>query len=243
MFRKLCFDHNMDIMIYSRTVANHGEHLRIVLRTFRENTLYAKFSKCGFCLRVVDPDKVKAILDWNPPKNVTEVCNFLGLVGYYRRFLKGFTMLATPLTHFFYLSLTRIWRGVYSVHGSISSQKGKVVVYTSFQLKLHEKNYLTHDLELATVDLNLQQHHWMELLKDYDMTIEYHIGKANVVADALSRKTVAALASLRANVCLTDDGPLLRELTVRPTFVRPLTRIHRWNRVSKHYRNFQNIFR
>ncbi|WMV57246.1 hypothetical protein MTR67_050631, partial [Solanum verrucosum] len=99
--------------------------------------------------------------------------------------------------------------------------KQRLYVYASHQLKVHEKNYPTHDLELAAVvfalkiwrhylygvkyevftdhhslqhvftqkDLNLRQRRWMELLKDYDVTIEYHLGKANVVADALSKKT------------------------------------------------------
>ncbi|WMV14528.1 hypothetical protein MTR67_007913 [Solanum verrucosum] len=66
-------------------------------------------------------------------------------------------------------------------------QNGKVIAYASRQLKVHEKNYPTHDLELAAKKLNLRQSKWLELLKDYDMSILYHPGKANVVADALSR--------------------------------------------------------
>ncbi|GMI77241.1 hypothetical protein HRI_001393400 [Hibiscus trionum] len=66
-------------------------------------------------------------------------------------------------------------------------QEGRVVAYASRQLKVHERNYPTHNLELADVrELNLRQRRWMELLKDYDLMIEYHPGKANVVADALS---------------------------------------------------------
>jgi hypothetical protein len=103
-------------------------------------------------------------------------------------------------------------------------QHGKVIAYASRQLKRHEQNYPTHDLEMAAVifalkiwrhylygetceiytdhkslkyifqqkDLNLRQRRWMELLKDYDYTILYHPGKANVVADALSRKAILA---------------------------------------------------
>ncbi|KAA3480683.1 RNA-directed DNA polymerase-like protein [Gossypium australe] len=96
----------------SRSVANHEEHLRIELRTLHENKLYAKFNKCEFCLTEVhflghvvsiegikvNTDKVKVVLDWNTPKNVTKVRSFLGLAGYYRMFVKGFAKLATPLT-------------------------------------------------------------------------------------------------------------------------------------------------
>nr|GFB82974.1 putative reverse transcriptase domain-containing protein [Tanacetum cinerariifolium] len=64
----------------------------------------------------------------------------------------------------------------------------KVISYASRQLKIHEKNYTTHDLELGTKELNMRQRRWLELLSDYDCEIRYHPGKANVVADALSRK-------------------------------------------------------
>ncbi|KAD7479542.1 hypothetical protein E3N88_02678 [Mikania micrantha] len=67
-------------------------------------------------------------------------------------------------------------------------QRGKVIAYASRQLKVHEVNYPTHDLELAAKELNMRQRRWIELLKDYDCEILYHPGKANVVADALSRK-------------------------------------------------------
>ncbi|GKC64677.1 putative reverse transcriptase domain-containing protein [Tanacetum coccineum] len=68
-------------------------------------------------------------------------------------------------------------------------QKEKVIAYALRQLKIHEKNYTTHDLELGAVnELNMRQRHWLELLSDYDCKIRYHPGKANVVADGLSRK-------------------------------------------------------
>ncbi|WMV18846.1 hypothetical protein MTR67_012231, partial [Solanum verrucosum] len=76
--------------------------------------------------------------------------------------------------------------------GCVLMQSGKVIAYASRQLKVHEKNYPTHDLELAAnlqyvftqKDLNLRQRRWLEFLKDYDMSVHYHPGKANVVADA-----------------------------------------------------------
>ncbi|GJW74606.1 putative reverse transcriptase domain-containing protein [Tanacetum coccineum] len=73
--------------------------------------------------------------------------------------------------------------------GVVLMQREKVIAYASRQLKIHEKNYTTHDLELGAVkELNMRQRHWLEFLSDYDCEIRYHLGKANVVADALSRK-------------------------------------------------------
>ena len=112
--------------------------------------------------------------------------------------------------------------------GCVLIQSGRVVANGSCQLKNHEQNYPTHDMELAVIvfalkilrhylygeqfevysdhkslkyiftqrDLNMRQHRWMEFLEDYDFTLHYHPGKANVVVDALSRKSRGALASI-----------------------------------------------
>ncbi|GKD16045.1 putative reverse transcriptase domain-containing protein [Tanacetum coccineum] len=73
-------------------------------------------------------------------------------------------------------------------YGAVLMQREKVIAYASRQLKVHEENYTTHNLELGTKELNLRQQRWIKLLSDYDCEIRYHPGKANVVADALSRK-------------------------------------------------------
>ncbi|GKD60216.1 putative reverse transcriptase domain-containing protein, partial [Tanacetum coccineum] len=73
-------------------------------------------------------------------------------------------------------------------YGAVLMQREKVIAYDSRQLKVHEENYTTHDLELGAKELNLRQRRWIELLSDYDCEIRYHLGKKNVVADALSRK-------------------------------------------------------
>ena len=102
-----------DILVYSSSPEEHAEHLRTVLQILRERQLYAKFSKCQFWLdRVaflghvisaegvsVDPQKIEAIVNWKPPTNVFEVRSFLGLAGYYRKFVEGFSKIAIPLTN------------------------------------------------------------------------------------------------------------------------------------------------
>ena len=255
----------------------HERHLGLVLQTLRQYQLYAKFSKCEFWLsRVgflghvvstdgiyVDPQKVEAVANWEQPTTVTEVRSFLGLEGYYRRFIEGFSKIAGPLhcltrkgvkfewtdrcegsfqtlkeklTSALVLTLPKGNEGfeVYSDAsrqglGCVLMQHKRVVAYVSRQLKKHELNYPTHDLELAAVifslktwrhylygatcqiftyhkslkylfthkELNLRQRRWMELLKDYDCTIDYHPGKANVVVDALSRKSTSSLAYMQ----------------------------------------------
>ncbi|KAG8503369.1 hypothetical protein CXB51_001413 [Gossypium anomalum] len=90
--------------------------------------------------------------------------------------------------------------------GCVLMQNGKVVAYASRQLKPHERNYPTHDLELAVIkDLNLRQRRWLELLKDSDIIIDYHSGKANVVADALSRKSLGT-------VCVPKSSKLVQKI-------------------------------
>ena len=135
--------------------------------------------------------------------------------------------------------------------GCVLMQEGKMVAYASRQLKSHEKNYPTHDLELAAIvfalkiwrhylygekcfiytdhkslkylssqrELNLRQRKWMELIKDYDCVIDYHPGKSNVVADALSRKSVQTLRALKAHLSLSDDGTIVVELITKPNLL------------------------
>ena len=101
-----------DILVYSKDAQEHEQHMRIVIETLRDKKLYAKLNKCDFWLKEVsflghivsvegirvDLIKIEAVVNWKPPRNVTEVRNFLGLAGYYRRFVKGFFAIASPLT-------------------------------------------------------------------------------------------------------------------------------------------------
>jgi hypothetical protein len=101
-----------DILIYSKSESDHEEHLTLVLQKLWDNQLYAKYSKCEFWINEVsflghiisnggisvDPAKVKEIVAWSIPTIVTEIRSFLGLVGYYRRFVEGFSKFAKPMT-------------------------------------------------------------------------------------------------------------------------------------------------
>ncbi|KAL4038666.1 hypothetical protein IC575_002289 [Cucumis melo] len=252
-----------DILIYSKTEAEHEEHLRMV--SFLGHVVF----KAGVS---VDPAKIKAVTSWTRPSVVSEVRSFLGLAGYYRRFVENFFRIATTLTQLTRKGAPFVWSkacedsfqnlkqklvtapvltvpdgsGSFVIYsdaskkglGCVLMQQGKVVAYASRQLKSHEQNYPTHDLELVAVvfalkiwrhylygekiqiftdhkslkyfftqkELNMRQRRWLELVKDYDCEILYHPGKANVVADALSRK-VSHSAAL-----ITQQTPLHRDL-------------------------------
>jgi hypothetical protein len=188
-----------DILVYSQNEEAHEDHLRLVLQKLRDNQLYAKFSKCDFWLREVaflghiitnggikvDPGKISEILNWKQPTDVSKINRFLGLAGYYRRFIKGFSKIVKPITSLLekgkefkwdeacqkcfeelkerlttapVLIMPDIHKGfdVYcdASHlglGCVLMQEGKVIAYASRQLRKHEKNYPTHDLELAAV--------------------------------------------------------------------------------------------
>jgi hypothetical protein len=101
-----------DILIYSKNEEEHEEHLRLVLQKLREQELYTKFNKCEFWLKevaflghiitnrgiAVDPSKVSDVLKWEPPRTLSEIRSFLGLTGYYHRFIEGFSTIVKPLT-------------------------------------------------------------------------------------------------------------------------------------------------
>ena len=188
-----------DILIYSRSVEEHVEHLQIVLNILKKKQLYAKFKKCEFWLEKVaflghvvskdgisvDPSKVEAVSKWPQPTTVSEIRSFLGLAGYYRRFVEGFSKIASSLTNLTRKNVKFQWTDacersfkelkqrlvsapilaiptssgglvVYSDAskcglGCVLMQNGRIIAYASRQLKDYEKNYPTHDLELAAI--------------------------------------------------------------------------------------------
>jgi hypothetical protein len=113
-----------DTLIYSNNRKEHEEHIKIVLQVLREHQLYAKFSKCDFFQKqvhylshviseegvVVDPDKIKAIMDWPTPKDVSGIRSFMVLTGYYRRFIKGFSKIGFPITYIQKKGVKFIWK-------------------------------------------------------------------------------------------------------------------------------------
>jgi hypothetical protein len=266
-----------DILIFSKNEEEHDKHLCLVLQKLRENQLYDKLNKCKFWLKEVsflghiiseggisvDTSKVKDTLSWKTPQNISDIRSFLGLTGYYRRFIEGFSKISKPMMELLAKGKTFEWtprreasfqelkkrltttsvltmpdmEKSFSIYcdasgqglGCVLVQDGHVVAYASRQLRKHEEKYPTHDLELAAVvhalkiwrhyiigkrcevysdhkslkyiftqpDLNLRQWRWLELIKDYDLGILYHPGKANVVADALSRRSHVNMLATR----------------------------------------------
>ncbi|GKB18334.1 putative reverse transcriptase domain-containing protein [Tanacetum coccineum] len=245
---RACYGHyEFQVMPFGLTNApaeEHEEHLRLILKLLKKKELYAKFSKCEFWISKVqflghvidskgihvDPVKIESIKDWASPKSPTKIRKFLGLAGYYRRQCSApISGLALPKgSKNFIVYCDASHKGL----GAILMQNKKVIAYASRQLKIHEKNYTTHDLELRAVvfalkmwrhylyvtrctvftdhkslqhildqkELNMRQRRWLELLSDYDCDIRYHLGKANIIADALSRKERVKPLRVRALV-------------------------------------------
>ncbi|GJS50806.1 putative reverse transcriptase domain-containing protein [Tanacetum coccineum] len=213
------------------TREDHVEHLRLVLELLKKEKLYAKFSKCEFWLREVqflghvingngihvDPSKIEVVKNWKalrtPSEGEEQELAFQTLKDKLYN-TPVLDLLDGPEDFVVYCDASKIGLGCALM------QRGKVIAYASRQLKIHEKNYTTYDLELGAVvfalkiwrhylygtksviytdhkslhhifsqkELYMRQRHWIELFSDYDCEISYHPGKANVVANALSRK-------------------------------------------------------
>ncbi|XP_019432645.1 PREDICTED: uncharacterized protein LOC109339632, partial [Lupinus angustifolius] len=257
-----------DILIYSKTLDEHHEHLKAVLIVLRKEKLYANMEKCTFCVDHViflgfkinangvhvDQEKIKAIQDWPTPKTVTEVRSFHGLASFYRRFVKDFSTLASPLNELVKENVVFHWdekqeeafnqlkakltsalvlllsNFAKSLElecdasniriGAVLMQEGHPISYFSEKLSGASLNYSTYDKELYALVRALQtwQHYllskefvihsdheslkylkgqgklnkrharWVEFLEQFPYVVKHKKGKANVVADALSRR-------------------------------------------------------
>ncbi|KAJ8899110.1 hypothetical protein K2173_010446 [Erythroxylum novogranatense] len=201
----------------------------------------------------VDPKKIEAVVNWEAPKNVAEVRSFLGLAGYYRRFMEGFSMISAPMTKLLRKNQKFVWsdecqRSFEELKHRLTSAPIMVLSsgdegYTLFSdasrkglgyvLMQGDRTRIFTDHKslkylLSQKELNLRQRRWIELLKDYDLLIEYHLGKANVVADALSRKSSIAhvravylplleeMAKLKISLKQEESDCLLANFLVRP---------------------------
>nr|GEY84801.1 retrotransposon protein, putative, Ty3-gypsy subclass [Tanacetum cinerariifolium] len=133
----------------------------------------------------MDPAKVEAITKWPRPTSVTEVRSFLGLAGYYRRFVEGFSCLSLPLTKLMRKGEKFVWNE--ERKKSFEELKQRLVSAPVLTLP-SGSDHKSLKYIYTQRELNMRQRRWLELLKDYDTNIQYHPGKANVVADALSKK-------------------------------------------------------
>ncbi|XP_052173738.1 uncharacterized protein LOC127789029 [Diospyros lotus] len=266
-----------DILIYSKSEEEHEQHLRIVLETLQKHKLYAKFLKCEFWMRkvaflghvisedgiAVDPTKVESIKSWGLPKMVTEIKSFLGLAGYYRKFVEGFSRIAMPLTRLTQKEVKFEWSesceqsfnelkkrlisapilsmpngsGGFMICtdasknrlGCVLMQYGKVIAYGSRQLKPHERNYPTHDLELAAVvfALKLWRHYLygekFEVFTDHK-SLKYLFSQKDLnmrkgpmlMASLMSQEweLVEAFSQLTVNVMPKEMSVYVADLTI-----------------------------
>ncbi|GJS96454.1 putative reverse transcriptase domain-containing protein [Tanacetum coccineum] len=186
-----------DILIYSKTKEEHEMHLGLILDMLKKEKLYAKFSKCEFLLREVqflghvvnsdgihvDPSKIEAVKNWEVPKSPTEVRSILGLVGYYRRFIANFFKIAKSLTVLTQKHKKYVWGDEQEV--AFQTLKDKLCNAPVLALLDRPEDFVVYcDASCQGLGCVLMQ----KLFSDYDCEIRYLPGKANVVADALSRK-------------------------------------------------------
>ncbi|KAJ4717218.1 Retrotransposon protein, putative, Ty3-gypsy subclass [Melia azedarach] len=265
-----------DIVVYSNTLEEHVAHLRKVFQVLRENELYVKKEKCSFAQREVyflghkikdgtlmmEKAKVQAIQEWEPPTKVHDLRSFLGLVNYYRRFIKSYSARAAPLTDL--LKKGRSWNWTeecqhafedlkkaimeetvlalpdhtksFEVHtdasdfaiGGVLMQEGRPIAFESRKLNEAERRYTVQEKEMTAIihclrvwrhyllgnhfvvmtdnvatsyfqtqkKLSPKQARWQDFLAEFDYDLRYKPGKANVVADALSRKATLAVVNL-----------------------------------------------
>ncbi|GJW70657.1 putative reverse transcriptase domain-containing protein [Tanacetum coccineum] len=199
-----------DILIYSKNKKEHEEHLKALLELLKKEKLYAKFSKCEFWIPKVqfighviysqgihvDPAKIEYIKDWESLKTPTEIRQFLGLAGYYRRFMEGFSKIDKSMTKLTPKGIKFDWGD--KQEGAFRLLKQKLCSAPILALPEGSEDFIVYYdashkglgavLMQREKELNMRQRRWLELLSDYDCEICYHPGKANVIADALSRK-------------------------------------------------------
>ncbi|GJU64928.1 putative reverse transcriptase domain-containing protein [Tanacetum coccineum] len=196
------------------TRKEHKEHLGLVLELLKKERLYAKFSKY--------PSKIEAVKSWEAPRTPSEVRSFLGLAEYYRRFIENFSKIAKPLTILTQKTLPNgpedfvVYCDTSGLGlGCVLMQRGKVIAYASRQLKLHEKNYTTHDLQLGAIVFALKI--WRH----------YLYGKKSVIY--MDHKSLQHIFSQKElNMCLTCLK--VKAEHQRPFGLLPQPKIPEWKR-------------
>ncbi|KAL9269125.1 Retrovirus-related Pol polyprotein from transposon 297-like protein [Drosera capensis] len=239
-----------DIVIYSATLEEHVDHLRILFKVLASNELYVKKEKCSFARQEVnflghvikdgklfmEEGKVRTIQEWEPPTKVSELLSFLGLANYYQRFIEGYSAMVSPLTDLLNKDKAASDASEFA-SGGVLMQEGHPIAFESRKLNDTERRYSVHEKEITTVvhclltwrhyllgsklvvmtdnvatryfqtqkKLTPKQARWQVFLSEFDFEFAYKPGKANLVADALSRK--AALTALSK-----PQNPLLERI-------------------------------
>ncbi|GJT00486.1 putative reverse transcriptase domain-containing protein [Tanacetum coccineum] len=213
-----------DILIYSCNEKEHGEHLKTILGLLKKEELYAKFSKCEFWINTVkflghvidssgihvDPAKIEAVKNWASPTTPSEIRQFLGLAGYYRRFIKGFSKIAKPMTELTQKNQKFDWGE--EQEEAFQLLKQKLCAAPILALPEGSEDFVVYcDTSIKGLGA---------LLSDYDCEIRYHPGKANVVADALSQKERIEPLRVRALVMTIGLGLPLQILEAQMEAVK-----------------------
>ncbi|GKD70882.1 putative reverse transcriptase domain-containing protein, partial [Tanacetum coccineum] len=210
-----------DILVYSKSKDEHEVHLRLVLELLKKEEMYAKFSKCEFWLQEVqllghvvnqngihvDPSKIEAVKNWKAPTTPSEIQSFLGLAGYYQRFIANFSKIAKPFTSLTQKNNKYEW-GV-EQEEAFQTLKDNLCNAPILSLPNGVEDFVIYCdvsnqglgcvlMQRGKKELNMRQRRWIELFSDYECEIHYHPGKENVVADALSRKERVKPRRIRA---------------------------------------------
>nr|GFA34975.1 hypothetical protein [Tanacetum cinerariifolium] len=218
-----------DIHIYSRLEKEHEAHLKTILDLLKKEELYVKFSKCEFWLKEVqflghvvnregihvDPIKVESVKNWKTPESPTEIRSFLGLVGYYRRFIENFSKIAKPLTQLTQKNKAYVWGDKQEEAFCILKEKlcnapvlalpggpNDFVVYCDAS----NQGFGCVLMQRGKKELNMRQRRWVELLSDYECEIKYHLGKANGEASKDLKAPAEWLRGLERHFEKRDDG-------------------------------------
>nr|GEV08418.1 hypothetical protein [Tanacetum cinerariifolium] len=184
-----------DILVYSPSIIDHIHHLRQVLQTMRDNTLFAKQSKCVFGTATVrylgyiisvkgvetDPNKIKAMQSWSVPSNIKQLSGFLGLTGYYRRFVQNYASIIQPLT---VLLNKNAFAWNKKAHQAFKQLKQAMSQASVLALPIFQKEFI---IETNAPGYGVGASKWLPKLWGFVYAIEYKQGEENVVADSFSR--------------------------------------------------------